>query len=129
MSGWIALSFLNDPLLAKNHFSKFQKNVGYPISLSRGAYWLGRTYEKLGNSEDATKWYLEGSKYLTTYYGQLSHMKIKPNEKFKLDELMLIDKNYAEKFYKNKLVATVHLLDILKDKYTKYILRFWQMKT
>ena len=125
MSGWIALSFLNDPLLAKNHFSKFQKNVGYPISLSRGAYWLGRTYEKLGNSEDATKWYLEGSKYLTTYYGQLSHMKIKPNETFKLDELMLIDKNYAEKFYKNKLVATVHLLDILKkDKYTKHILRF-----
>ena len=25
MSGWIALSFLNDPLLAKNHFINFYK--------------------------------------------------------------------------------------------------------
>ena len=37
MSGWIALSFLNDPLLAIDHFTKFYNNVGYPISLSRGA--------------------------------------------------------------------------------------------
>ena len=125
ISGWIALSFLNDPLLAKNHFIKFYQNVGYPISLTRGAYWLGRTYEKLNNIEEARKWYLEGSKYLTTYYGQLSHLKIKPKEKFQLDELMPVDKNYAESFYKNKLVAIVHLLDLLKkDKYTKHILRF-----
>jgi len=124
MSGWIALSFLNDPLLAKNHFSKFYQNVRYPISLSRGAYWLGRTYEKLKNYEESNKWYLKGSEFLTTYYGQLSHMKIKPNEKFQLSELMKIDKDYAENFYKNKLVATIHLLnDLKKTKYTKYILR------
>ena len=36
MSGWIALSFLKDPILAKSHFTKFYNNVGYPISLSRG---------------------------------------------------------------------------------------------
>ena len=66
MSGWIALSFLNDPLLAKNHFINFYNNVGYPISLSRGAYWLGRTFEKLKNYDESNKWYLEGSKYLTT---------------------------------------------------------------
>ena len=47
MSGWIALSFLNNPNLAINHFKNFYKNVGYPISLSRGAYWLGVAYEKL----------------------------------------------------------------------------------
>ncbi len=125
MSGWVALSFLNDPILAKNHFLNFYNNVGYPISLSRGAYWLGKTNEKLKNNEEAYKWYNEGSKYLTTYYGQLSHMKIKPNEKFVLNDLMKIEKNYAETFYKNKLVATVHLLyELNKDKYTKHILRF-----
>jgi hypothetical protein len=125
MSGWIALSFLEDPLLAKNHFTKFYKNVGYPISLTRGAYWLGRTYEKLNNLEESNKWYMEGSKYLTTYYGQLSHLKIKPNIKFELNDLMKVDKSYAESFYKYKLVAIVHLLDLLKkDKYTKHILRF-----
>ena len=125
MSGWIALSFLDDPLLAKNHFTKFYKNVGYPISLSRGSYWLGKTYEKLNNKDESNKWYLEGSKYLTTYYGQLSHLKIKPKTKFELNELMKVDKDYAESFYKYKLVAIVHLLDLLKkDKYTKHILRF-----
>jgi len=124
MSGWIALSFLKDPILAKNHFIKFYKNVGYPISLSRGAYWLGKTYEKLNNFEQSKKWYLIGSEFLTTYYGQLSHMKVKPNEKFQLKELMKIDKDYAESFYRNKLVATAYLLyELKKSKYTKHILR------
>ena len=34
MSGWIALSFLKDPLLAKDHFENFYNNVGYPISVA-----------------------------------------------------------------------------------------------
>ena len=46
MSGWIALSFLNDPLIAKEHFQNFYDNVNYPISTARGAFWLGKTYEK-----------------------------------------------------------------------------------
>jgi len=124
MSGWIALSFLNDPLLAQIHFTNFYNNVGYPISLSRGSYWLGRTYEKIGQNELAQKWYLEGSKFLTTYYGQLCHLKIKPNEKIILDELMQIDKKFAEKFYNQDLVKIVYLLNELnKDKYTKDILK------
>ncbi len=125
MSGWIALSFLKDPILAKSHFTKFYNNVGYPISLSRGAYWLGKTNLALNNKEESDKWFQEGSKYLTTYYGQLSHMKIYPNKTFELKESTQVDKNYAENFYRNKLVAIVHLLDeVKKDKYTKHILRF-----
>ncbi len=124
MSGWIALSFLKDPILAENHFKNFYNNVGYPISLSRGAYWLGRTYEKIGMKELATQWYSESSKYLTTYYGQLSHLKINPNKEIELNELMEVDKDYAEKFYKKDIVKIVYLLDELnKDKYTKHLLR------
>ncbi len=125
MSGWIALSFLNDPLLAKDHFLKFYQNVGYPISLSRGAYWLGRTYEILGNKDKSYTWYKESSKFLTTYYGQLSHLKINPEEKVSLDSLSEVDKKYSEEFYKNDLVKIVYLLNELdKDKYTKHILRY-----
>ena len=47
MSGWIALSFHDDPLLAKDHFQKFYDNVGYPISTARGAYWLGKTFKEI----------------------------------------------------------------------------------
>ena len=87
MSGWIALSFLNDPILAKDHFKNFYDNVGYPISLSRGAYWLARSYEKIGSKDKSLKWYEEASKYLTTYYGQLAYLKIKPNEYFTLQRM------------------------------------------
>ena len=111
MSGWIALSFLKDPILAENHFKNFYNNVGYPISLSRGAYWLGRTYEKIGMKELATQWYSESSKYLTTYYGQLSHLKINPNKEIELNELMEVDKDYAEEFYKKEIVKVVYFLD------------------
>ena len=125
MSGWIALSFLNDPLLAIEHFTKFYNNVGYPISLSRGAFWLGRSYESLGNTKDSKEWYNKSSKFLTTYYGQLSHLKIYPNDPFVLNDLMDVDKNYTESFYKKDLVKIVYLLDELnKDKYTKHILRY-----
>ena len=124
MSGWIALSFLKDPLIAKDHFHNFYKNVSYPISTSRGAFWLGRTYEKLGNKEQSLKWYQEASKYLTTYYGQLAFLKLNPNGKFTLNNDMEVDNKYRYIFYNKELVKIIYLLDELKkDKYTKYILR------
>jgi len=124
LSGWIALSFLNDPILAIDHFNSFYQNVGYPISLSRGAYWLGRSYEKIGDKEQSYQWYEEATKYLTTYYGQLAHLKIKPNENFELEEQKKITDEYRKYFYKKDLVKIIHLLDELnKDKYTKNILK------
>jgi soluble lytic murein transglycosylase len=124
MSGWIALSFLNDPVLAIDHFNSFYKNVGYPISLSRGAYWLGRSYEKLGDKDTAAKWYKEASTFMTTYYGQLAHLKINPDIQFQLAEQSIPDDKYKKAFYKKELVKVVNLLDELnKDKYTKHILR------
>ncbi len=124
MSGWIALSFLDDPLLAKDHFEKFYNNVGYPISLARGAYWLGKTYKKLGDKESSLKWFKESSKYLTTYYGQLSFLEINPNGKFELSKQMEIKKDYQDFFFKKETVKLIYLLDELnEDKYSKFILR------
>ncbi len=124
MSGWIALSFLNDPITAQNHFKNFYKNVNYPISLSRGAYWIGRTYEKIGDVDQSNNWYREASKYLTTYYGQLAFLKLDPNGKFELNKEMEIDTKYRIKFFNKELVKITYLLDELKkDKYTKHILR------
>ena len=124
MSGWIALSFLNDPILAVDHFNNFFQNVSYPISLSRGAYWLAKAYEKIGDKNKSYEWYVEATKYLTTYYGQLAHLKIKPGEDFELKEQMQANDKYKKKFHQKELVKIIHLLDELnKDKYTKHILR------
>jgi soluble lytic murein transglycosylase len=124
MSGWIALSFLDDPLLSKDHFQNFYNNVNYPISTSRGAYWLARSYKALGDKENSKKWFEEAAKYLTTYYGQLAFLELNPNENFELSKDMEVDKKYREKFYSKELVKITYLLDELnEDKYTKFILR------
>ena len=124
MSGWIALSFLNDPLLAKDHFENFYNNVGYPISVARGAYWLGRTYKKLGYNELSNKWFAEASKYLTTYYGQLAFIELDPNKNFELSKDKEIKKEYRDYFFKKDIVKVIYLLDELnEDKYAKHMLR------
>ena len=124
MSGWIALSFLNDPILAVDHFNNFYQNVSYPISLARGAYWLGKSYEKIGDKRQSEDWYREATKYLTTYYGQLAFLKINPNQNFELEEQANVKSEYRKSFYNKELVKITHLLDELnKDKYTKNILR------
>jgi soluble lytic murein transglycosylase len=124
MSGWIALSFLDDPLLSKDHFQNFYNNVSYPISTSRGAYWLARSYKALGDKENSKKWFEEAAKYLTTYYGQLAFLELNPDENFELSKDMEVDKKYREKFYSKELVKITYLLDELnEDKYTKFILR------
>ncbi len=124
MSGWIALSFLDDPLLAKDHFENFYSNVGYPISVARGAYWLGRTYKKLNNEELSVKWFAEAANYLTTYYGQLAFMEIYPGKKFELSKDFEVEKNYRKTFFKKDIVKLIYLLDELdEDKYAKFMLR------
>ncbi len=124
MSGWIALSFLNDPLIAKEHFENFYNNVGYPISTSRGAYWLAKTYQKLNKQDLATEWFEKAAKFLTTYYGQLAFMELDSNKTFALSKDKEVLKDYRESFFKKELVKTIYLLDELnEDKYTKHILR------
>ena len=120
MSGWIALTFLDDPNMALQHFQNFYSNVGYPISLSRGAYWIGKTYKKKNNTTKANEWFGEAAKYMNTYYGQLAFTEIKPNEKFSLADQPQVSKKYQKEFNKSSLIKIVKLLNELnKKKYTK----------
>ena len=124
MSGWIALSFLNDPNTALKHFTTFYENVGYPISLARGAYWTGITYEKLGKKKLSEDFFKAGSKYLTTYYGQLSYIKINPTGVFELNDQSQYSTNYEKEFNNNPLVKHVILLkELNKTKYSKDIIK------
>ena len=113
LSGWIALTFLKSPEYAINHFQNFYNNVGYPISLARGAYWLGVTYKELGDKDLAYKYFNEGARFPMTYYGQLSFNEIKPGENFELTDESSFSKDYEKVFKKNRLVNHVILLNEL----------------
>jgi soluble lytic murein transglycosylase len=124
ISGWLALSFLNKRELAINHFKNFYKNVGYPISLARGAFWLGLAHEKNNNSDEAKKYFTEGSKFTNTYYGQLSFNKIKLGQDFKLSSEHRVSDDYEKEFNKNELIRHVKLLkEMDKTEFSKDILK------
>ena len=110
LSGWIALTFLNSPEYAINHFQNFYNNVGYPISLARGAYWLGASYELLGENELSKKFYSEAANFPMTYYGQLAFNKINPGGNFEIKDQSSFDKDYEKEFKKNKLIRHLILL-------------------
>jgi len=124
LSGWIALTFLNDPNMALQHFKNFYNNVGYPISLARGSYWLGRTYKTINNKQKSEEWFNESAKYLNTYYGQLAFKEINPNESFSLAPEPKYSEKYMKEFNKNPLVKNIKLLNELnKTKHAKDFLK------
>ncbi|HUS54898.1 MAG TPA: lytic transglycosylase domain-containing protein [Thermohalobaculum sp.] len=72
LAGWIALRKLGKPVQALAHFQRFYQSVGTPISLGRGGYWLGRTYEAMGDPANASEWYRAAAAHQTSFYGQLA---------------------------------------------------------
>jgi soluble lytic murein transglycosylase len=76
LSGYLALEKLNDAELALDHFKNFLVSVDAPISLGRGFYWLGRTYEKQGKMDVAQQIYQIGADRWETYYGLLAAEKV-----------------------------------------------------
>ena len=122
--GWIALSFTNQTDVALGHFLRMNAAVTYPISKARAAYWIGRTYKKLGQASQANSWFRTGSQYGTTFYGQLSHIEL--NEKrFSINNNFKFNEDKYEEFKKNNPQAksVVVLKELNRTKYTKDILR------
>ena len=122
--GWLALSFLNQPDAALAHFLKMNAAVSYPISKARAAFWIGKTYKKLGQVNQATTWFKTGSQYGTTFYGQLSHKEI-DEKKFSINNSFKFSEEKYEEFKKNNPLAksVIVLKELNRTKYTKDILR------
>jgi soluble lytic murein transglycosylase len=76
LSGWLALRFLNRPGNAVKHFQNLYDMASTPMTRSRAAYWLGRTYEVLGDKIEAEQAYQDAAVFYTTFYGQLATTRI-----------------------------------------------------
>ncbi len=78
LAGWIALRHLKDTKAALAHFQALCKAADGPLSNAKGQYWLGRTYETLGDSAKAQDAYKAAAAYFDTFHGQLSRLKLDP---------------------------------------------------
>lgn len=110
LSGWIALSFLNEPKIARDHFKKMYDGVSFPVSRARGAYWTGRAYETEGNDEQAVIWYTAAANHPTAYYGQLAAAKLMPGAGLRLHPEAAIPEDIRQRFNAHELVRAVRML-------------------
>ena len=75
-AGWIALRNLKKKKNAVEHFKKMLGSVSSPLSVARGEYWLGRTYEEMNKPAQAEAYYKNAAEKHTTIYGQLASEKL-----------------------------------------------------
>lgn len=71
-AGWLLLSKLDKPAEAAEHFANIRKAGTSPQTVSRALYWQGRAAEAVGDRAGAHRYWTEGAKYYTAFYGQLS---------------------------------------------------------
>lgn len=74
-AGWVALTRLNDPATAAQHFEVLRNSSSTPITQGRALYWLGRAAEARGDRAGAERWYQAGAEHWQTFYGQLAAEK------------------------------------------------------
>lgn len=74
-AGWAALTKLNDPSRAGQHFEALRRMSSTPITQGRANYWLGRAAEARGDQAGAQTYYRDGSRYIQAFYGQLAAEK------------------------------------------------------
>lgn len=72
LSGYLALTYMEDGGKALPHFLRFRGAVETPISLGRAGYWEGRAHEQMGDEENARLAYAFGAEYQTSFYGLLA---------------------------------------------------------
>ncbi len=78
LAGWLCLRHLRETKQALVHFQELAKAADGPLSHARGQYWLGRTYEALGDAAKARESYQAASAYFDTFHGQLARLKVDP---------------------------------------------------
>lgn len=72
LAGYLALTYLDDPARALEHFQRFDAAVSTPISKGRAGYWLGRAYEALDDPISARGAYVAAARHQTAFYGLLA---------------------------------------------------------
>lgn len=115
LAGWIALRNLKKRPAAAEHFKRMLSAVSSPLSVSRGEYWLGRTYEEMNKKKEAAEWYEKASEKITTIYGQLAAAKLSGKKQLPpLPAETVPSKAHMDKLKKSELFAVMKMLENAK---------------
>lgn len=110
LQGWIHLVYLEQPAKAFPFFSAMEKAVSYPVSKSRGFYWMGRAAEAMGQREQAQQYYTQGAVHDTTYYGQLAALKVNSRASVRLPQTARPSAQQLQQFHADSRVKAVYML-------------------
>ncbi len=127
-AGWLALRFNGRPELALEHFRRMFDSVTTPISLARGSYWMGRSYEAMSDQAAATSWYRLAALYDTTFYGQLAAGELGRPSVLRLPPEPEVPREVADAFVADEMTRIVLALDqieeeILSDRFLRSMSR------
>jgi soluble lytic murein transglycosylase len=120
LCGWLALRFLNQPEIAHTHFQNLYDNASTPISRARGSYWLGRTYEALGDKNSAEQAYEDAAAFSTAYYGQLAMVRLYEQPELVAKADPPLPEPARRKFMSRDMIrAIMRLTDIGEDEHAR----------
>ncbi len=125
LAGWIALTFLDEPRRAGEHFATMFDRVRTPVSRARAAYWAGRANETTGDDDQARPWYARAAVHVTTYYGQLAARRLHPPVRLHLPPPPLVDAAEKAAFEGHELVRAIRILATVgaEDRLRPFVLR------
>ena len=110
LAGWIALRFLDDPLLAFPHFQRMYHKVSFPVSLSRAAYWAGRAAQAAGKSGIAAQWYATAARHGGSFYGQMAAAHLQERFRPALPVEPKPIRTEKDRFEAGEMVRTIRML-------------------
>ncbi len=76
LAGWVALRFLKDEKTALRHFTRLRDGVTTRTDMARATYWIGRSYEAMGDKANAKAAYRDAAQVPTVFYGQLAREEL-----------------------------------------------------
>ncbi|MER2519092.1 MAG: lytic transglycosylase domain-containing protein [Bdellovibrionales bacterium] len=110
MAGWLALRFLNMPAEARGHFEVLTNAARTPVTRARGAYWLGRACEALGDAAATQQAYETAATFSATFYGQLAEARIAPNAQIRATPEPTIPAHFRADFYNRDNIRAIEAL-------------------
>lgn len=115
LAGFIALRFLNDPVLAQRHFVAMALGTRSVISRARALYWEGRALAARGANAAARERYAAAAQLPTAFYGQLAALTMGESQEA-LDQRLRalqtppVEQRRAQEFAQRELARVVTTL-------------------